>query len=122
MHASKQFESNRAIRHYFKTSFLVEEAYMPTLMMNSPLARNVAGSDVTFAEWSPTSGPHPKILMTGDFEARLSSGKLFARKFDAKVDAFIMRLLDERHADTSCANASEAAAPLAPVFSATRAA
>ncbi len=75
-----EFESNGALRRYLKTSFLVEEAYVPTLMMASPFALAIAGSGVTFAQWTPTSGPHPKVLRWADLETLAASSKLFARK------------------------------------------
>jgi hypothetical protein len=98
---SDQFESNGRLRRYLRTGFLVDEVYIPTLMMASPFASKVTGENVTFAEWTPTSGPHPKALRIDDLPALLGSRKLFARKFDDAIDGTIMDALDELH-DRPC--------------------
>jgi hypothetical protein len=76
---------------------LVEEACFQTLMMNSPFADRVAGRDMTFAEWTPTSGPHPKIIKSEDFDALIASPNLFARKFDSEIDSNVLDMLDAVH-------------------------
>jgi core-2/I-Branching enzyme len=96
-HLAEQFESHGRLRRYLRTSFLVDEAYIPTLVMASPLASRVTGDNVTYAEWTPTSGPHPKTLRLDDLQPLLTSAKLFARKFDAAVDESIMNELDALH-------------------------
>ena len=93
-HLVRQFESNAPLKRYLRTGFLVDEVYVPTLMMASPLASKVTGQNVTYAEWTPTSGAHPKTLRIGDLAALSSSPKLFARKFDDRVDGSVMDRLD----------------------------
>jgi hypothetical protein len=66
--------------------------------MSSPLRSRVAGHNLTYAEWTPTSGPHPKTLGMEDLPSLQSSSKLFARKFDADVDSVVLDELDRRHA------------------------
>jgi Core-2/I-Branching enzyme len=94
VYVSDQFDSNRRLKRYLRTSFLADEAYIPTLMMGSPFASAVTGHNLTFAKWTPTSGPHPKTLHIEDLAELLSSNKLFARKFDALVDEAVMNKLD----------------------------
>lgn len=94
---AKEFDSNRALRRYLLTGFLVDEVYVPTLIMASPLALNVVGENVTYAKWTPTSGPHPKTLRIDDLNELLNSKKLFARKFDATSDQAILDTLDGLH-------------------------
>jgi hypothetical protein len=55
---------------------------VPTLLIGSPLRSRVAGHNLTYAEWTPTSGPHPKTLGMEDLPSLQSSSKLFARKFE----------------------------------------
>ncbi len=95
---AEQFRSNQRFRRYLRRGFLVDEVYVPSLIMASPFASRVAGDNVTFAQWTPTSGPHPKTLVIGDLDALLQSPKLFARKFDAAVDAAVLDELDVLHA------------------------
>jgi hypothetical protein len=97
LHLHNEFSKNKKYRRAFRRGFLVEEACLQTMMMNSPFSGNVAGQDTTLAEWTPTSGPHPKVLEVEDFEKLNASPKLFARKFDANVDAQILDMLDAVH-------------------------
>jgi hypothetical protein len=94
-YVADQFEANEALRRYFKTSFLVDEAYIPTLLMNSRFSDRIAGVNLTYEQWTPSSGPHPRVLTQADLGALLASPKLFARKFDSSVDEAVMDRLDE---------------------------
>jgi hypothetical protein len=94
LYLDAEIRRNHRLRRFLKTGFLVEEAYVPTLIMNSSLLHRVAKRNVTFDQWTPTSGPHPKILTESDFEQLMASPKLFARKFDASVDSSILDRLD----------------------------
>jgi Core-2/I-Branching enzyme len=91
------FAEDERFRAAFRSGFLVEEACIQTMMMDSPFSDRVVGSDTTFAEWTPTSGPHPKTFDKSDFEKLMQSRKLFARKFDASVDSEILDMLDAVH-------------------------
>lgn len=97
LHLATAFETEGQLRRYLRTGLLVDEAYVPSLMMNSPFAARVTGANVTYAEWTETSGAHPKTLVRADAEALAGSTKLFARKFDAATDAAILDWLDDRH-------------------------
>jgi hypothetical protein len=99
LYVAAQFRSDRSLQSYLQTGFLVDEVYVPTLLMASSFASRIEGSNVTFAQWTPTSGPHPKTLQMGDLEELLSSSKLFARKFDASLDGSLMDELDRLHAN-----------------------
>jgi hypothetical protein len=92
-----QYRANYAFNRYFHHSFLVEEAYIQTLMRASAFVDHIANRDVTYAKWTPTSGPHPKILRSDDIGGLLASGKLFARKVDATVDEGLLDQLDEHN-------------------------
>jgi hypothetical protein len=95
---AREFKNNSRLRRYLRTSFLVDEAYVPTLLMGSPFRSRVAGHNLTYAKWTPTSGPHPKTLGIEDLPSLESSSKLFARKFDADVDSTVLDELDRLHA------------------------
>jgi Core-2/I-Branching enzyme len=97
---SLEFERNKKLRDFLRTGFLVDEVYVPTLLMNSPFAHRVARMNVTFAEWTPTSGPHPRTLVLGDLHRLLASSKLFARKFDQQIEPELLNLLDAASVET----------------------
>ena len=93
-----QFRVNHAARRYFRHAFFVEEAYIQSLLMSSPFATRVARRSVVHDEWTPTSGPHPKVLTVADLAVLQESPRLFARKFDDEVDAAVMDVLDQWYA------------------------
>ncbi|HUN73049.1 MAG TPA: beta-1,6-N-acetylglucosaminyltransferase [Steroidobacteraceae bacterium] len=97
MHVAEQFEMNAPLRRYLRSGFLVDEVYVPTLLSASPFAARIAGHNVTYAEWTSTSGPHPKTLRAHDLQALLASPKLFARKFDLALDGAVLEELDKMH-------------------------
>lgn len=101
---ASEFRTNHVMRHYLEAGFLVDEVYVPTLMMNSPFASQVTGHNTTYFEFTGTSGPHPKTFVAADFDTLSRSAKLFARKFDAGVDAEILDLLDSSAAAESDRN------------------
>ena len=62
-------------------------------MMNSDYTTDFVDDNLRFIESAPN-----KILTIDDAEKLVNSGKLFARKFDAKVDSKILDYLDEQAA------------------------
>ncbi len=70
-----------------------DEFLFQTLIMNSPFADTVQNDVINYIDWSG-GGANPKLLTTDDYQAMKDSGKLFARKFDFKVDTRILDMLD----------------------------
>jgi len=77
---------------YFKHVNIPDESFFQTILMNSPLAPTIVDDDLHYTDWSAVKS-HPKTLGSGDLDAVLGSGKLFARKFD---DAGVLGEIDER--------------------------
>lgn len=75
---------------FFDHVLHAEELFLQTILLNSPLAGTVVNDNLRYLDWSVEPGP--KILTVDDLPAMRASGALFARKFDAAVDA---RVLDE---------------------------
>jgi hypothetical protein len=94
VYIDNEIKRNVKLQKFLKSGFLVEEVYLPTLIMSSPFSHMVSGRNTTFDQWSPASGPHPKILEASDFDQLVASPKLFARKFDADLDSRILDMLD----------------------------
>jgi hypothetical protein len=97
-YVDRAFHEQTKFRRAMRTGFLVDEVYVPSLLMNSSFAPRVTRNNVTFAQWTPTSGPHPKTLRSEDLPALLDSPKLFARKVDESLDAALLDQLDAIHA------------------------
>jgi Core-2/I-Branching enzyme len=87
-------KKNNQIRRFFKTSFMVDEVYIQTILMASQFSGRVVGKSLTYAAWTVSSGPHPKVLTSEDFCELTESNKLFARKFDADLHPEILTRLD----------------------------
>lgn len=96
-HVRHEFENNHRLRRQMSTSIFVDEAYIHSLLMASPLAANVVRRNVTYADFSKThlTGPHPTILTSADLATIVASGKLLARKVDPHIDAALLDQLDQ---------------------------
>jgi hypothetical protein len=70
-----------------------DELFFQTIVLHSPFADTVVNDNLRYIDWSRR--PAPAILHAQDFPSLIGSGKLFARKFDANVDARILDMLDE---------------------------
>lgn len=79
---------------FFEHVWIPDEIFFPTLVLNGTLRGMVVNDDLRYVDWSrPTA---PAILGAEDLDVLMSSGKLFARKFDVTVDAQILDLIDQR--------------------------
>jgi hypothetical protein len=87
-------EENPGFVRFFKYTLLPDEIFFQTILLNSPLRDSVLNNDLRHIDWSKPT--RPAILGVDDLEALLNSPHLFARKFDATVDAQVLDLLDQR--------------------------
>jgi hypothetical protein len=71
----------------FKYSLTADELWLQTILFNSSLP--VINDNLRFTDW-PKYTPHPKILLTEDFQPIYSSKDWFGRKFDVNVDKEIV--------------------------------
>jgi hypothetical protein len=87
-----------AYKDFYKNTFIADEGFFQTVMMNNPVHGKIVSDDLRMIDWVP-DGPiklRPRTFTTEDADALLESPALFARKFDASVDADILSLLEER--------------------------
>ena len=77
---------------FFDHALVPDECFFQTVFMGSPY-RNTRKEFLTYLEWEK-NGNHPKVLKTDDMQMLLERPELFARKFDTKVDAKILDLLE----------------------------
>ena len=82
-----------SVTNFFKNTYKSNEFLFQTLLKNSDYTTDFVDDNLRFIESSPN-----KILTIDDVQQLLDSGKLFARKFDAKVDSKILDYLDEQAA------------------------
>lgn len=85
---------NRAFVNWFKTVDVPDEIFFQTILMNSSLAVNLVNDDLRYMEWPVPDSGSPSILRVEAFERLIRSPKLFARKFDASIDAQVLDRID----------------------------
>ena len=86
-------DSTPDLEDRFRHTFCAEEILFQSLIMNSPFAGSVAGSNLRYIDWHPRDGVVPAVLDERDLERIKESGALFARKFDPVISADLMRHL-----------------------------
>jgi core-2/I-Branching enzyme len=78
---------------FFRFVKMPDELFFQTVLMNSPLRDTVENHNLHYLDWT-AGAANPATLGRADLPKLLASDKLFARKFDAAVDAEILDLLD----------------------------
>ncbi len=86
---------NPKLRRFCNFTWGSDEFLFQTIIMNSGFAYTVLNDVVNYIDWSG-GGANPKILKVEDYESLMNSDKLFARKFDVKVDSVILDMLDKQ--------------------------
>ena len=87
--------------NYFKHTFIPDELFFQTIVLNSPFQDNVINDDMRYLDWDNPNPNVPATLLTNDFHKLATSSKLFARKFDMARDLKILNLLDQKLLDSS---------------------
>jgi Core-2/I-Branching enzyme len=85
-------------KHFYKNSFIADESFFQTVMMNGAPHGEIVRDDLRMIDWVPDGviKLRPRTYGMADAAALLASPDLFARKFDAHEDAGILDVL-ERH-------------------------
>ena len=87
--------NEKRVKKEFRFSKCCDELFLQTVLMNSPYAQNLSctvfqddyRSCQRYIDWKRGN---PYVFRKNDFEELISSGYLFARKFDSKVDSEII--------------------------------
>jgi Core-2/I-Branching enzyme len=90
----KFMDENPKVKRFAKFTWAPDEYLIPTIVMNSPFKDSVIPDNYRYIDWSQ-GGANPKILTTQDFHALTHTDKLIGRKFDLRIDARILDMLDE---------------------------
>jgi hypothetical protein len=94
-------ERNPAFVNYFKYTFIPDELFFQTIVLNSPFKDQVINDDLRYVDWDNPNPNAPATLLKDDFEKLNSSSKLFARKFDMTRDREILNLIDQQILEVS---------------------
>lgn len=85
-------------RAFHQYTFVSDELYVQMMIGNSTderIRNGLSTDNKRFYIWEKPDSAHPNTLRLSDFAAIKASGALFARKFDATVDADILDRIDE---------------------------
>jgi hypothetical protein len=74
---------------FFRHAGVPDEMFFQTVLANSPLRRTIVRDDLRYIRW-----PGPAVLTSDDWGELRKAPALFARKFDADVDAAILDRID----------------------------
>lgn len=95
-HYALESAAARRFQAFFRFTRVPDESYFQTVLMNSPLAEKVVNDNLRYIRWPEGWALHPETLTKDDLPTLLSSGKLFARKFDPGLDPDVLARLTER--------------------------
>jgi Core-2/I-Branching enzyme len=87
-------ENDRQYVGFMKHTFLPDEIFFQTLLLNSPLRPTIVNNDLRYVDWEKANPTPPATLMVEDFENLRQSSALYARKFDMERDVEIFDLID----------------------------
>jgi Core-2/I-Branching enzyme len=94
------------VARFYRHVWIPDEMFIPTALLNSQSRGSVVDENLWYMDWPPAGAKHPKVLRSSDAAPLLAASgkessaggraraKLFARKFDAEVDASILDVLD----------------------------
>ncbi len=91
-------------KNFYRQSFIADEAFFQTVMMNAGQHGKMMNNDLPTIEWVP-DGPiklRPRNFGRADMPMLAASPDLFARKFDQTQDPLVLELL-EAHLKTPAA-------------------
>ena len=98
-----QFAKRRPdVLRYHRWSMSSDEIYFQTILANSAaesITEHLVNNCLRFVDWHNPNPGTPAILTEEYFDVMITSKALFARKFDASVDAAILERLDAYRAD-----------------------
>lgn len=91
----KFIDGNSKYINYHRYSFLPDEFFFQTILLNSNHFNNekFINSNMRFIKWEKGSS-HPIALTTNNFDEIMKSQTLFARKFDQDVDAEVLNQIN----------------------------
>jgi hypothetical protein len=104
------------IKRFYRKSFIPDEGFFQTLMMNGAPHGKIVSDDLRMIDWIPDGDIklRPRTYTSADAQALLASPNLFARKFDMTEDPGIFAIL-ERHIRAPRAIAQSSSRILQPV-------
>lgn len=84
-------------KRFYRHSFIADEGFFQTVLMNSFPNRTVINDDLRMIDWVPDGDIklRPRTFTTRDAMQLMASPDLFARKFDSGEDSHILDVLEQ---------------------------
>jgi len=97
---------------FYRNTFIADEGFFQTVIMNSTAHGEVVNDDKRMIDWIPDGDIklRPRTFTAADAGQLTASSDLFARKFDAEVDAEILDILEAHLRTQDVANGDHAPA------------
>ena len=92
-HTSDYVTNNPFYLKRFAFTYVPDEIFFQTIILNSPFKKNVVNDNLRFIVWENRNGNNPANLDERDFENIIQSNKLFARKFQHPVSEKLLARL-----------------------------
>ncbi|HEX3023632.1 MAG TPA: beta-1,6-N-acetylglucosaminyltransferase [Chitinophagaceae bacterium] len=84
---------NKKVKRFFTFTWGSDEIVFQTILYNSIFREDMVNDNLRYIDWSEGKA-NPKTFTIKDADTLLHCGKLFARKFNSKVDSAILNFLD----------------------------
>ena len=86
---------NPIYREYYELTFIPDEMFFHSIILNSPFKENVQNDNLRYIDWK--TGPEtPRILTSDDLNTLFGSDKLWARKFDINRGPLLFDQIEEK--------------------------
>jgi len=86
-------EKHPRVKRFFQFTWGSDEFVFQTVLFNSPHKNEMVNNNLRYIDWSEKKAS-PKTLTMQDAEMLVQSDKLFARKFNNKIDEEIFNYID----------------------------
>ncbi|MDB5157364.1 MAG: hypothetical protein JWR50_2071 [Mucilaginibacter sp.] len=87
---------NPAVKDYFRFSFIPDESFFQTIVLNSVFQKKVVNNNFRLIDWN-TGPQYPKVFTVADEQLLMESEALIARKFDIEIDKEIIEIILKKH-------------------------
>ena len=94
-YALKYLKDNSEIERFFRYTWAADELIFQTILYNSHYRDCIVNDNLRYIDWSERK-TSPKTLTIADSRSLMNFDGLFARKFNAKIDAEILALIDSK--------------------------
>lgn len=85
---------NRNIVNFFRFTFIPEEIFFQTILVNSELKASLIDDDLRYIDFSEHKA-HPALLGKDHYDRFINTHNIFARKFDSSKDTDVLDLIDQ---------------------------